>query len=340
MDMQSSTIWQLADQSDTPLCERCGQRGDWLQLSGYRTAHFHGYIYLCHGCHMDLIPDPEIYFPQLLNPDFTFFYGCASGSSRKALRKMEEENVMVSHATRNNGHLGTEHRHFTDCGGSPDSFLNGRFSQTGDYVSSDTAYLNYIEDQNSDLWSLRDYPCEPHVLEKHGRSVREHQLMGLDRARSLLDLAQDRHIQGQPVSVVQGWTIEDYLIHIDLLAEHGCLTDYVGIGSICREHDLERVHSIILTVRDALPARHKLHAFGVKLPVLERQGVLDALDSADSCAYDYGLMMESIYGDETYSWKPVVHAYLDFKRSIGELLKKYKDTEQREIDSYLSASST
>lgn len=322
-------------------CERCGRDGEWLrgcvdETGRGSTEAYYGYApgRLCRGCHIELLPNPEVLYTELLDVEFTFYYGCASGSSRKALRKMEESHVMVSYATKNNGSLGTESVHFTDCGGAPDSFKDGDMAETGDYVTSDDAYLDYVTETGADLWSLRDYPCESDVLETHDRAVADHQRMTIDRHRSLIDLAADRGIDGQPVAVVQGWTVDDYLEHIDAHREAGTLTDYVGIGSICRRNADDEIQDIILAVRDALPARCRIHAFGVKLPVLEKSGVLDALASADSCAYDYGLMMEAIYNGGDYSWKPIVGEYLEFKRRVGELLENYDDLEQQSLGSF------
>ena len=47
----------------------------------------------------------------------TFYYGAASGSSRIALQKMEEENVMISYGTKNNSVWGGIENLFIDSGG-------------------------------------------------------------------------------------------------------------------------------------------------------------------------------------------------------------------------------
>lgn len=324
-------------------CERCGRSGDWMRApidagGRGRTAVYQGHSpgALCRGCHMELLPDPEVLYTELLDREFTFYYGCASGSSRKALRKAEESHVMVSYATQNNGRVGTESAHFTDCGGAPDSFKDGDLAETGDYVTPDEDYVEYVQDVGADLWSLRDYPCEPEVLEQHDRTVEEHQRMTTDRHRNLLDIAADEGVDGQPVSVLQGQDLVDYLEHYDQLREAGAITDYVGIGSVCRRHAEDDIQEIVLGVRDALPSRYRIHAFGVKIPVLEKTGVVDALASADSCAYDYGLMMDAIYGDATYAWKPVLKEYLEFKESVGKLLGRYDDIEQPTLTEALS----
>lgn len=323
-------------------CERCGRNGEWVELPiSHRggTAAYHGYTpgSLCRGCHIDLLPDPEVIYTHLLESDFTFFFGAASGSARKTLRKMEEENTMVNYRTQNNGRIGEEDRHFIDCGGAPDTFTDGDLAETGDYVSSDEEYIQYVQettDSHNDLWTLRDYPCESDVLETHNRSVVDHQQMTIDRHRDLLDLAQRENIKQQPVCVLQGSTTAEYIDHIDQHRDQGTLTDYVGIGSVCARDSVEEIADIIHSVGGELPDRCKIHGFGVKLPVLENSRILDVLDSADSCAYDYGLMMEAIYGRGSYNWKTICSEYLEFKENVGQLLKDYQNTEQMSFDSY------
>lgn len=321
-------------------CERCGQSGEWLTapIDGGRgeAAAYHGYSpgNLCRGCHMELLPDPEVLYTELLDREFTFYFGAASGSSRKALKKAEESHVMVSYATKMNGRIGAEDVHFTDCGGAPDSFKDGDLAEKGDYVTPDAEYVEYVQDVDADLWTLRDYPCEDEVLQQHDRTVAEHQGMTTERHRSLLNLAEDAGVDGQPVSVLQGQTLDEYLSHYDQMRDAGVLTDYVGIGSVCRRHAEDEIQKIVTGIRDELPERYRLHAFGVKIPVLEKPGVLNALSSADSCAYDYGLMMEAIYGGARYTWKPILQEYLAFKENVGDLLANYDDVEQQSLGSY------
>lgn len=320
-------------------CERCGKSGAWVKGCHSRrgeTEVYHDFSpgSLCRGCHMDLLPDPQILYTELLSDEFTFFYGAASGSSRKALRKMEESHVMVSYATQNSGRIGPERVHFVDSGGAPDMFTKGRFEETGDYVTSDSDYLDYVADVDADLWSLRDYPCEDSVLEKHDRTVKEHQQMTTDRHRALLDRAEQRGITGQPVSILQGQSINDYLTHLDQLKDAGALTDYIGIGSVCRRHKEQAIGRIIEAVRDALSERHALHAFGVKKSVLSQTDAMEHLTSADSCAYDFGLRMEAQYGDERYWWKSVLAEYLEYKREIGEMISSSTDEAQATWDDF------
>jgi len=84
--------------------------------------------------------------------------------------------------------------------------------------------------------------------------------------------------------VIQGWEREDYLDCIRKLNNHGCITEYMGIGSVCREEKDKKLKEIILTCRAALP-NVKLHAFGIKKTMLRDREVVEALDSSDSFAW-------------------------------------------------------
>jgi hypothetical protein len=255
--------------------------------------------------------------------DFTFYFGAASGSSRKALRKLEEPNVMLNYATKNNEPWRGIERLFIDSGGY--SFMKGK----GEYTTSDAAYLDFIAEQEPELWALRDYPCEPDVLAEHGRSVRDHQCKTTDRHASLLNMAADRDLPGQPLAVLQGWGVDDYLTHLDGLRARGLLTDYVGIGSVCRRNQEAAIREVILAVADAVPAGTDLHAFGVKASVLSYPDVRAALTSADSQSYDFRKRWSVLNqrGAGKTDWRDSAYHYLRQRNEILALLAGEDDAE-------------
>jgi hypothetical protein len=261
--------------------------------------------------------------------DFTFYFGAASGSSRKALRELHEPNVMLNYATKNNRPWDGIDRLFIDSGGY--SFMKGK----GEYGTTDSEYLDFIEDHEPHLYALRDYPCEPDVLDEHGRTVRDHQRLTTERHVSLLSKLQGRDIPGQPLSVIQGWTRSDYLTHIDELRENDALTDYVGIGSVCRRNQEAEIRRIILAVRDAVPTETDLHAFGVKGSVLRYPDVRRALSSADSQSYEmqaqWGVLHDLGAGSKT--WRDSALEYLKQKRRVRTIFaeKDNLDTEQQSL---------
>jgi queuine/archaeosine tRNA-ribosyltransferase len=219
---------------------------------------------------------------------------------------MEEPNVLISYATANNTPFDTIDNLFIDSGGY--SLLKHR----SDYQTSNQEYLDYVEKHGPELFTLRDYSCEPSLLRNRNKTVHEHQQLTTKNHRELLNSIERRGIESQPVTVIQGWKPHEYLDHLDNLQANGLLTEYVAIGSICRRHQTKEVNKIIHTVRRELPQKYKLHAFGVKTRVLKSPQTMDALDSADSTAYDYRTRVEA----ESSNWKNQVYHYLSMKQEI------------------------
>lgn len=314
-------------------CPRCGETGEWVELSPVAGKPYYLYddeppeMYgydareLCHGCYAQL--NDNIVLGSDLN--FSFYYSAASYTSRSVLEAHEEDNVLVSYRTQQNGRIGTESSHFVDCGGDPQAF--GTFEQP-EYPSSHSEYLDYVEAQTTgrqDRWALRDYPCADSILGKFDATVEDFQSKTRDAHRELLDEAAARGIKAQPVSILQGQSVEEYLEHAIELREHGVLTDLVGIGGIAILGP-KRQQELILAVREFLPDRHRLHGLGVNLATLQRPGVLDALSSADTGNWynrDAHADRSAEWGWETdnrVNFDTVTYQYLDHRRRKNEFL--------------------
>lgn len=243
-----------------------------------------------------------------MTSEFTFFFGAASGSARKALQQLEEPNVMLSYATENNNPWDCETL-FIDSGG------YSLMLDTGEHPPA-SEYIDYVEATAPEYFALQDFPCEPDVLEKYGRSVFKHREFSVEHSASCLAMARDRDLDADPVAVLQGWEPDDYLRCIERYEQEGLLTDYVGIGSVCRRNAETDIREVVTTIRDVLPKR-RLHAFGVKRDVLSYPDVLRALDSADSLAYDWSYERE-VSGPW---WHQVAFNYLRFKQRLYEVLE-------------------
>lgn len=222
---------------------------------------------------------------------------------------------MISHATKHNKPFDGDYNLFVDCGGYH-HMMNG----AGEYQDSNEDYLQFLLKHRPHLYALRDYPCEPDLLSELGRTVEDQQKRTLDRHRELLNEVSGHSLADNAVSVVQGWTVGQYLSHLDMLRDHGCLTDYVAIGSVCRRGADMDIANAILAVRDALPERTKLHAFGVKGSVLRYSEVCDALDSVDSAAYDYSeSRVPSRRSDgDSFTWRDCARAYLNWRHELDQ----------------------
>lgn len=166
-----------------------------------------------------------------------------------------------------------------DSGGFTELSMYGEWRTTpGEYAARILRYINEIG--LMDWAAPQDWMCEPWILAKTGRTVAEHQALTID---SFVGLAS----QELPViPVLQGWTIDDYLEHLDQYAARGIdLARFptVGIGSVCRRESTSQIGTICSTLASC---GLKLHGFGVKGAGIARYG--QHLTSADSMAWSYG----------------------------------------------------
>jgi len=217
-----------------------------------------------------------------------FYLSPASGTQLKVVKTLKYPYVLVNFMTRLSKYI-RRYAHgatlFVDSGGFPSSFIHNGYNR------SDAEYLFFVKKVKAKFFALRDYPCEPQLLKKHGVTVRDQIHRTLDHHIKLLELFERQDINSQPIPVIQGWEVEDYLYCIDMYEEHGLIFDYMAVGSTCRRQAVKETQQVILAVRDELP-NIKLHAFGVKLSVLNNKAVWDALYSADSSAWDYWARFE------------------------------------------------
>lgn len=239
------------------------------------------------------------------------YYGSADYSAHKALRTMEEPHIMISAQTLAADSTWEVDDLFVDSGG------YSLMLSTGEHPATDE-YLNQVVEMGGDRFALQDYPCEPDILEEYDRTVTEHQERTIERASEGLTRVQDRGMDATPTHVLQGWETEDYLRHLDRAKETGTLTEHVAIGSVCRRGQLQEIRDVITTVRNHLPAKHKLHAFGVKYEILKYPDVRDAVDSVDTAAwYIYPNQSGRVEGEPM--WRTKTAQYLEYWRKIESL---------------------
>lgn len=164
-----------------------------------------------------------------------------------------------------------------DSGAFSELVLNGRWVTTlPEYTE---AVARYEAEIGHLAWAApMDWACEPHMIERTGLSVREHQERTVANYLDIRDA-------GPFVPVLQGWELADYLHCVDLYDEAGVdLTaePLVAVGSVCRRHSTAEIGWIM---RELSGLGLSLHGFGVKQGGLERYG--DILASADSMAWSY-----------------------------------------------------
>lgn len=156
----------------------------------------------------------------------------------------------------------------------------------GGWTITAAQYAAEVERYSSEignmLWAaIQDWMCEPFMLARTGKTILQHQELTM---RSYLDLASlSPSIPWTPV--IQGYSIDDYLRHVDMYANHGvdlAKLPIVGLGSVCKRQATDEVSGI---VRALSALGISLHGFGVKTQGLAK--VSGVLRSADSLAWSF-----------------------------------------------------
>lgn len=134
----------------------------------------------------------------------------------------------------------------------------------------------------------QDWMCEPPILKKTGKSVRQHQDQTLRNYLELRSIDTTLPI----IPVIQGWQTRDYLDHIDDYARAGIdLTalNVVGLGSVCRRQGSQQIIRMVHAIHDHAPGI-RLHGFGFKTRGLLQLG--EFFESADSLSWSFQARME------------------------------------------------
>ena len=130
----------------------------------------------------------------------------------------------------------------------------------------------------------QDYMCEPQILEKTGLTVADHQRLTIQRYCMLKPLVTPA-VYLMPV--LQGYSLQSYLDHIDQYGDLLPIGAYVGVGSICKRNaDMRQIEAILCAIKNKRPDL-RLHGFGLKATALHSGAVRDCLYSADSMAWSF-----------------------------------------------------
>jgi hypothetical protein len=157
-------------------------------------------------------------------------------------------------------------------------------SMYGDWLTTPAVYVRAVQRYRDQIgrmeWAApQDWMCEPWIVAKTGLSVAEHQRRTVDNYLTLRYLDPTLPF----VAVLQGWTLTDYLNHVDAYTRVGInlsAHELVGIGSVCRRQSSAEIAGIISRLYGE---GISLHGFGVKGDGIRRYGW--ALTSADSMAW-------------------------------------------------------
>lgn len=169
-----------------------------------------------------------------------------------------------------------------DSGAFTEIATHGRYRET---VANYANEINRWTYEGSGLVAAvaQDYMCEPWILEKTGLTVADHQRLTIERYDELHALVTNVYI----LPVLQGYTIADYLSHLDQYGDrlgHGA---YVGVGSVCKRNvDVREIEGILVAIKRRRPDL-RLHGFGLKVTSLASGLVRQCLYSADSMAWSF-----------------------------------------------------
>lgn len=127
----------------------------------------------------------------------------------------------------------------------------------------------------------QDYMCEPHMLERTGKTVLQHQEMTLERYDALKKRVRGTYI----MPVLQGYSSEEYVRHLRMYGKRLPKDAWVGVGSVCKRNtDPEQIANVLRAVLAMRPDL-RLHGFGVKTSSLRSHAVCSRLYSVDSYAW-------------------------------------------------------
>jgi hypothetical protein len=145
----------------------------------------------------------------------------------------------------------------------------------------------------------QDYMCEPHMLKKTGKTIRQHQELTIQRYDDLC-ACDTKGVYILPV--LQGYAPKDYVRHIDMYGDRLAGNAWVGVGSVCKRNGdpaaIEDVLWAILAHREDL----RLHGFGIKTTALGSPIVRDLLYSADSMAWSFAARRDG-RGPDANKWQ-------------------------------------
>jgi hypothetical protein len=142
-------------------------------------------------------------------------------------------------------------------------------------------------------WASMDYCCEPEIAADRS-VVKERVTATADMLATVRGLADSEGV-AEPMPVLQGWLVADYLESVGLVGEVlGEWPGLVGVGSMCRRQPRSAL-SIVEALHDVLPLSVGLHLFGAKSDIIPLLGDVMAAGrriESDSMAWDQACRMD------------------------------------------------
>lgn len=128
----------------------------------------------------------------------------------------------------------------------------------------------------------QDWMCEPWIVAKTGKTVREHQRLTVERYDAIASKT-----TAYVLPVLQGYQLKDYLDHMEDYGDRLTPGKWIGVGSICKRNaNIAEIEDILIAIKTVRPDL-RLHGFGLKTTALKSAVVNDLLHTADSMAWSY-----------------------------------------------------
>lgn len=168
-----------------------------------------------------------------------------------------------------------------DCGGF--TMLN----KYEDYPFGIDWYLNFVAQVQPDYYATMDYPCEPDISRGMVKTNRERIEATVANAVRVLEMG-DMVQPATAVPVIQGYSLDEYLLCLDLHQQAGTIRPYMAVGSMCNRSNDAELETLVPAIHEAAVAHgvHRLHWFGLKLSSATF-GLQEYIYSRDSAATYY-----------------------------------------------------
>lgn len=181
-------------------------------------------------------------------------------------------------------------RVMVDSGAFMELLLHGEYRESVDTYAAELYRLHTAGVVKIVVAVAQDYMCEPFMLEKTGMSVEDHQRLTIERYDALVQ-ALENLFGGPPpfhvLPVLQGYSPDEYVRHIEAYGARLTPGMWVGVGSVCKRNgNPSKVAAVLSAIKRVRPDL-LLHGFGVKTTSLMNWIVRGLLHTADSMGWSF-----------------------------------------------------
>ncbi|MHA1221652.1 MAG: deazapurine DNA modification protein DpdA family protein [Candidatus Heimdallarchaeaceae archaeon] len=152
-------------------------------------------------------------------------------------------------------------------------------------------YTSFLNKAKPTYGVCMDMICLPHnILEDEEEKFNTNfKRIDFSVKNAIYNIKHAKHYK--PISVLQGFSIEEFEYCIEQLHSKGALTPILGIGSLAKRKPKE-VRYIVQKVKEKLnkiDCSIKLHGFGLSFSCLRNKAIRESLHSSDSLAWIFSI---------------------------------------------------